>query len=189
MPTKFIPLPPFERLNELLEYNPETGVCRWRDNPEAYSRKSAYSQRMNLPDRIVGFKQIGVYLQVEIDGILYLLHRIIWKLQTGEDPPSHLEIDHVTKSDPPNLHYDNRWENLRLSTHQENAMNQDKSHNSTSHFRGVSWHKQRQKWRVYIQVNGKPKHLGFFKKEDYHLAVQCRLEAEKKYYGDFAFNE
>lgn len=33
---------------------------------------------------------------------------------------------------------------------------------NTSGYRGVGWHKQRQKWRAYIQVHGKLRHLGLF---------------------------
>ena len=40
------------------------------------------------------------------------------------------------------------------------------------------------KWRVRISVNGKYLHLGMF--DDFDVAVKTRLEAEKKYYGEFA---
>ena len=78
------------------------------------------------------------------------------------------EIDHINR-----IRDDNRIENLRLVTHQENHFNRTKT-------RGYYWNKKKQKWRAEIQVNGKKIYLGYF---DY--ATDARLAyvtAKKKYH-------
>jgi hypothetical protein len=53
---------------------------------------------------------------------------------------------------------------LRESTKLENSWNVDS--------KGVSWHKQHQKWQAEIKINKKKYFLGYFEKDDYHLALQ-----------------
>lgn len=80
--------------------------------------------------------------------------------------------------------FNNRKYNLRAATAQENARNISLSSNNTSGFTGVSTDKRYNKWRAYINVNGKQISLGAFEnKED---AVRARLEAEEKYFGEFS---
>lgn len=79
---------------------------------------------------------------------------------------------------------DNRRRNLRPATRSQNNCNCRKQPNNTSGFVGVNWHKQREKWRAYIGVNGKHKHLGLF--EDKKEAARAYDEAAKKHYGEFA---
>lgn len=52
------------------------------------------------------------------------------------------------------------------------------AHN-TSGYKGVCWDSRRKKWRSYINLAGKQKHLGFY--DDKEEAYQARLEAEKLY--------
>lgn len=78
----------------------------------------------------------------------------------------------------------NRKNNLVFCTHQENIRNCSKSKNNTSGFIGVSWDKSRAKWVAIINIDYKAKYLGrFTNKED---AIKARLQAECKYFGDFA---
>lgn len=80
--------------------------------------------------------------------------------------------------------FDNRKSNFRLATAQENARNRGLQKNNTSGFVGVCWDKESCKWLSYIKLNGKQIKLGrFINKED---AVRVRLNAEKKYFGEFA---
>ena len=89
------------------------------------------------------------------------------------------EYDHIDQN-PLN----NRKNNLRLCTPQQNRQNKPKQRNNTSGFIGVYWLKQKQVWCAAISIDGKKKDLGIFtNKED---AIITRLNAEKKYYGEFA---
>lgn len=78
----------------------------------------------------------------------------------------------------------NQKENLRPATSSQNSQNRTLSSANTSGFVGVSWDKESNKWAAYIRINKKHKRLGrFINKED---AIRARLEAEVKYYKDFA---
>lgn len=79
---------------------------------------------------------------------------------------------------------DNRKENLRQATQQENVRNSSINKNNTSKFIGVSWSKRNNKWRAYITIDYKQIHIGLYAdKED---AIKARLNAEVKYFGEFA---
>ena len=106
MTKPIIPLPPYELLHQLLDYNPTTGVFHWKVKP-----------CRNIAEGAVA----GCYAhptgrgQLKINKVVYKTYRIAYKMMTGEEP---LEIDHIDK-DPSN----DRWDNLRNVTHQENCMN------------------------------------------------------------------
>lgn len=55
---------------------------------------------------------------------------------------------------------------------------------TTSSYRGVSWRKDRGRWRAYIQVDGALKHVGHF--TDEIEAARAYNEAAVKYHGDKA---
>jgi hypothetical protein len=74
--------------------------------------------------------------------------------------------------------------NFRQCTHSENNRNKGLTIKNTSGFIGVSWDKNRSKWLSHIKVDYKLIHLGRFEnKED---AIRARLNAELKYFGEFA---
>lgn len=69
---------------------------------------------------------------------------------------------------------DNRLENLEIVTQRENANH--KHIKSTSEYTGVSWAKDRNKWRAVIKIGNKNNHLGSFDSEiDAHNAYQKAL--------------
>src|SRR5690242_17796567 len=77
---------------------------------------------------------------------------------------------------------DNRRENLRLCTRDENMMNRRKNSNNSSGYKGVDRNKG--KWRAYIQVDKKWIHLGYFSTAE--QAAHAYDNAAKKYFGEFA---
>ena len=79
---------------------------------------------------------------------------------------------------------DNRKENLRRASLQENARNHKKQKNNTSGVTGVYFRKDNHKWLAYIYINKKQIHIGeFSNKED---AIKARLQKECEVFGDFA---
>jgi len=105
----------------------------------------------------------------------YLSHRVIFFLETGQDPGD-LEIDHQN-------HGDNRDE-LRLVTRRQNSMNIRIPKRNQSGFKGVSWARKESKWRARIVVSYRKKHLGYF---DSRLdAAWAYNQAAIEYYGEFA---
>jgi|DEB0MinimDraft_6_1074348.scaffolds.fasta_scaffold163391_1 hypothetical protein len=77
-------------------------------------------------------------------------------------------IDHVD-GNPSN----NRIENLRLVTHQQNHFNQTKA-------RGYCWYKRYKKWMAHIHLDRKQKNLGYFDTEQ--EAREAYLKAKKIYH-------
>ena len=89
------------------------------------------------------------------------------------------EIDHINGN-----RLDNRRENLRFVTRSQNNMNARKRGNTTSKYKGVSFHKERKKWRAYIFVRNKQISLGLFDNErDAALAYNTRANIE---FGEYA---
>jgi hypothetical protein len=82
-------------------------------------------------------------------------------------------IDHINH-DP----LDNRNNNLRFVTAQQNSMN--------NKGRGYSWDEINKKWRVDITVGGKRINLGRYKKKSEAIDVSRR--EKQKYFGGYAYN-
>lgn len=89
-----------------------------------------------------------------------------------------LVVDHKN-----GLRYDNRKENLRVTTQQKNLCNKALLSNNKSEFAGVYWDKDRYKWVAEIRFNNVKCQLGRFdKKED---AVFARYFAETQIFREF----
>jgi hypothetical protein len=103
------------------------------------------------------------------------MHRFILGI-TGDV----LDVDHRNGKT-----LDNTRENLRVATTQDNMRNM-KIHDGRK-YKGVSFCNRptlKKKWRVYIQVNGKFKQLGYFQTAE--EAAKCYDVACKEYFGSFA---
>ena len=87
--------------------------------------------------------------------------------------------DHINKNP-----LDNRRSNLRPATISQNGMNANLRTNNTSGITGVCWHKSKEKWFVYIEIEKNRINLGYF--SDFNEAVKVRLKAEQKYFQEFA---
>ena len=108
------------QLEELLNYEPETGLLRWkvkRGNGVGTARSSIGDVAGTLN------AHIG-YLVINIDGTAYGAHRMAWALFHGVWPFSH-QIDHINRNKA-----DNRIANLRAATNSTNKYNiPARSHN------------------------------------------------------------
>ena len=87
--------------------------------------------------------------------------------------------DHIDRNE-----LNNRKYNLRKCTQQENCRNRSLMSNNTSGITGVSWNKKANKWVAYIKTSEANIYLGSFANID--EAIETRLKAEQKYFGDFA---
>jgi hypothetical protein len=131
-----------ERLKELLDYNPETGVFVWRVSKGPCKAGS-----------VAGTVNNNGYVHIKIERKLHQAHRLAWLYTYGCWPDK--DIVHINR-----MKTDNRIENLRDTD--KNDWNRDKHSNNTSGYPGVSWDKRSKKWRAKITVSGKQMHLGLF---------------------------
>ena len=109
--------------------------------------KYAAGSRAKVGDRAGNLHSNG-YRYIQLKGKRTIEHRLAYLWHNPEWDGSG-EIDHINR-----ITDDNRIENLRLVTHQENQFNRGA--------RGYSWHKPSQKWMAYIYINGKKINLGGF---------------------------
>jgi hypothetical protein len=115
--------------------------------------------------------------RIRIDSVGFLANRLTWLYMTGIWPMG--QIDHIN-----GIRDDDRWDNLREVTNQQNCWNQGRAKNNTSGYKGVNWEKTFNSWSAHIGVHGRKIYLGSFKiKED---AARAYNEAVLKYFGEFA---
>jgi len=150
-----------EKLKEILEYYPESGEFIWLKRP---------ANNVQAGD-VAGTLNTAGYIQVTIGNIIYTSHRLAWLYMTGKWP---IEIDHIN-----HIRNDNRWINIRETTHAENMRNITLISTNSSGVNGVGWYKQTKRWRSSIKVNGKLIGLGYF--EDKFEAICARLSANNKH--------
>lgn len=160
-----VALPSIERLREVLVYEPDTGLFRWK---VCLSNRGAVGA-------VAGHCNDGGYTQIRIDGNLYLAHCLAWFYMTGERPTKGVDHRDTNKQN-------NRWANLRPATKSQNGANAKRSRRNTSGFKGV--HRFRDKWCAQICVNRKRVNLGLFgTPEEAHSAYAAAAEM---YFGEFA---
>ena len=82
------------------------------------------------------------------------MHRVILNVPQG------LEVDHIN-----NCGLDNRRGNLRECTRSQNMRNSRSHKNSSSRFKGVSWHKRDKVWQANITIHTGLIHIGSFDTE------------------------
>lgn len=168
-----------ERVRQLLDYDPITGVLTWKFRPDHFFKEgkgiytaSAKAKTWNKrwAGKSAGWLKPNGYKMVCVEWSQIREHHIIWLIMTGEWPKD--QIDHIN-----GIRDDNRFINLREATGPENQQNMKLNAKNTSGYNGVSWHGQTPKWTAYINAGGKRHHLGMFdNREDAHVA---HLEAKK----------
>lgn len=118
------------------------------------------------------------YVYLRVRNALYREHILVWYWFHKEIPV--LYIDHID-GDKTN----NRIENLRLATNQENQRNRGPSKRNTSGYKGVLVHPKKKGFSAKISISGKSINLGYFTcVEDAATAYNF---AAYEHFGKFAY--
>ena len=153
-------------ISDYLRY--EDGCLYWVQKPSANVKSD---NEAGCIDKNIGYRRI------KFKGAKYYTHRVVWFLVTKEQPP--LILDHIN-----NNRLDNRIENLREVTINQNAHNRSMNSNNKSGVKGVCWSTTTNKWVVYIKTGGKQRTLGsYVNLED---AAEASQIARKTLHGEFA---
>lgn len=156
-------------IKQILHYDQDTGIFTWKVNRTGTA----------LAGTVAG-KMTKGRVQIKINGKRYYAHRLAWIYVYGEWPTQ--EIDHINL-----VMDDNRIENLRQATHQQNNWNKKCRKGSRSGHKGVCFDKSSSKWRSECMVNGSRKLLGYFPTPE--EASEAYTEYAKKHHGEFFCDE
>jgi hypothetical protein len=149
----------------LFEYQPDGRLLRKvTTNPRAPAH--AYSGSPNKAG----------YLRTRVLGKLYYNHHLVWFLHHGTWPPA---LDHINGN-----RADNRLDNLRICSQQQNMHNARTRSDSKTGVKGVNWRPTKNKFRARIVVDRKEISLGHY--DTLEEAKQAVAQARTKYHGEFA---
>lgn len=137
-----------ETLREILAYTPETGLFIWKIRAAANVKQGSLAGSLGKDG----------YLRIRINGKNWHAHRLAWLHVFGQWPQDCL--DHIN-----GYRADNRINNLRECNYVQNGQNRASERGSTSSFVGVSWDKEKHKWRACIRAQGKNISLGYYLSE------------------------
>jgi hypothetical protein len=116
------------------------------------------------------------YVHIKIKAKSFKAHRLTFLYHYGYLPEL---VDHIDGN-----RLNNRIENLREASKQENAQNQKVRLTNSSGVKGVSWHKVNKKWKVALCKNYKPYYFGSY--EDKELADLVAVEATDLLHKNFS---
>jgi hypothetical protein len=149
-------------LHEMLDY--QDGQLVWKNKKDNLA---------HLNGKVAGCLQKSGYRQIKFGQVMYPAHRIMWIYHYGSIDEN-LQIDHIN-----GVKDDNRIENLRLVTAQQNCFNR-----SRLNAKGYAWNKAEKKWQSSIWLNGKLKYLGLYINEQ--DARNVYLDNCKIYHKEFS---
>ena len=140
-----------------LAYSPTTGKCyRLAFTSRSRDLKSA-EWKLIKPGTLD-----STYTRTKINGSTHQLHRVIAQhfMNDGKPLNSTDHVDHRKHAD--GTHIQDAFENLRITNTRGNGANR---RDGSSHFAGVHWNTQRNKWHAQIIINKQKKHIGLFHSE------------------------
>ena len=142
-----------------------------------YSISNFGNVRNDKTNRILKKSKSNGYLVIGLENKQFRVHRLV-AFAFIPNPDNKEYVDHIDGNK-----INNHILNLRWASCQENNRNQKMAKHNTSGVKGVSWNKEKQKWRVFISINDQYKHLGYFVNID--DAIKKRQEIAKQQFGEF----
>lgn len=110
-----------EILKQLFEYSPNTGYFTYK----------VRTGGNNYTGKVVEGGSSKPYIQIQIGGIFYSVHRLAFLYMLNELPE---EVDHIDGNTR-----NNTWNNLRKADRQENRCNTKLPRNNLAGVKGISW--------------------------------------------------
>lgn len=174
----------FEKLLETtIWYCIESGNLYWKERKFEDLEKFGFSnkgiKRFNLlySGKPITNKNNYGYIQVSFTinykGYAKTAHQVAWFLHYGEW--SNL-IDHIN-----GIKTDNRLCNLRSTNHTMNLFNASVRSDNSSGTTGVSFKKDKLKWKAYYNYKGKQYHIGYFNTKEEAINARKLWEESSGY--------
>lgn len=154
-----------EYLLSILHYDEKTGLFTWKNK-----------QSRNVKIGQVAGYVAGGYVLITIKNIPYLGHRLAWFYVYGEWPA--MLVDHTDLN-----RANNKLENLRLASYQENNLNHSKNKRNLLGVRGVYYAPHVKKYGARAVFKGKYHFLGYY--EQIEFASEAYKAFAKAHHGEF----
>lgn len=169
-----------ELLRKLLRYDPDTGKLYWLPRTaDFFSARSTHSIEHSCcawNAKNAGKEAFTALSNGYRTGAIFRRNfgaqRIVWAIVHGEWPD---QIDHIN-----GVRSDNRLCNLRSVSGAENQRNMKRPANNQSGHIGVTWDKQRSRWRA--EIGGDTKFIGRFRSLGEAVAARKSAENERGYH-------
>ena len=156
---------PIDLARSLLDYDPDTGVLRWRKNRTVGTKAGD----------IAGSPTGDGYQKIRLLGKPYRAHRVAFAMYYNRQPAE--QLDHID-GDRGN----NKIANLREATNSQNAMNMKIASAHSVGVKNVSIDKK--KYVVRLQANGNLFRIGRF--DTLNEASEAAKKAREFIHGEFA---
>jgi hypothetical protein len=166
------PLPSVDLIRARLSYDRESGQLIWLP---CLQMSTTWNSR--YAGKEAGCVTPLGYRVVAIGKTLFMAHRLAYAHFYGLDPET--GIDHADGD-----RLNNAIANLRPATKSQNAINSRVRSDNKAGVRGVSWRRNRAKWRARIKVDGREIALGCFEK--IADADAAYVAAARRYHGEFS---
>jgi hypothetical protein len=153
-------MPSKDELRSRFDYNVDTGQLLFKEPPRW--RRSP----------VLGSLNGSGYIATSFRNRNHKVHRLIWIYHYGNIPSGKV-VDHINHN-----RSDNRIENLRLVTHQDNCKNRRHLTKTLSNTIGVYYRKKEDKWIAMIGLNNQVYYLGIFKTKGEAVLARQRAEVE-----------
>lgn len=149
----------------------ESGKLFWREKPEK-------DNRTGWNKKYAGKEAGGInddgYWKIKIDGRWFRRHRLVWAMHYGDAGIT--QIDHIDGQ-----RSNDRIENLRTATPQQNAFNRKNQSNNPTGAKGIT--RKNGKFCASVVVGKKPHFAGFF--NDFSEAKAAVKSLRESLHGGF----
>lgn len=171
--------PTVEELRKVLDYEPETGLLRWKRRPLEMFKTPRSWKLWNAKHagKIAFTAIIGGYLVGTFKKHIERAHVIGWVIFHGRWPED--QLDHINR-----CRTDNRLENLREATQSQNMFNRQANKTNPTGLKGVHFCKRNGKFSAAIRKDNEQHWLGYHNTAE--AAHAAYAEACNRLHGEFA---